>query len=189
MRSFLLYLSPVFHTTPGSFNKIRWRFKALRWLAQRLSRRKIRAKDGHLYLERFYLCGPLSAETAALWPPEDRPKGRMRWLRKAWYLHCFHGPDPDDAYHSHPWEATGRVLAGGYVDARPHHSGGWSLRRLCEGSRVELKPATVHRIAYLAHLTGDPPEVWTLLGVGPRIADWYFVTKEGKKIPHEQYTH
>lgn len=164
----------------------RLRFRVLEWLARRLPKREIRS-SGDRYLERYYLAGPLDAHTTDLWPAEDRPRARLRWLRRTWYLHRFLAPDPGRELHDHPWDGRGMILAGGYVELRAGVTGR-DCRVYGEGSLTHVTPGEYHRIAILCRpIGGDPREVWTLMGVGPRIAPgWGFLVR-GEHVPHAEH--
>ncbi len=163
----------------------RLRFRLLRLLAHWLPKREIRI-DGLPYLERYYLCGPLSDATADLWP-DGVSRLVFPWLRRTWYLHRFHRPDAGRALHDHPWDARGRILAGSYLEARATEAG-LEHKVYSEGDRTHNYPGGYHRIiALLPDTPGDPlKETWTLLRVGPRVASWGFMVK-GRHVDHVAY--
>lgn len=179
--------------TPGveipAARTIRPRFRFLRWLTQFLPKREIRVND-QPYLERYYLAGPIAPSTAALWPPDDRPKPRLAWLlRRTWYLHRFLAPDADRDLHDHPWDARGRILAGAYVEtcftSGPRAQRLWRVR--WEGDRTHVQPRHYHRIVQLRRLRpDDPAEVWTLLRCGPYVGGWGYLS-DGQHVDHADY--
>lgn len=159
----------------------RLRFRLLRWLAARLPKRPIQV-NGRPYLDRYYLAGPLSEQTAGLWPADDQPRERLGWMRRTWYLHRFHTPDAARDLHDHPWDGRGRILAGGYMERSPDRS-----RLLIEGNRTHVYPGGYHRISQLVTRAHDPrAEVWTLLRVGPASGSWGYLV-DGEHMPHHEY--
>jgi hypothetical protein len=174
-------------TTLTPSRQLRWRFRALRWLASKCAKRTI-CVDGKPYLERYYLAGPIRARTAAFWPENDRPVPRLRWLRRVWYLHRFLAPDADRHLHDHPWDGRGRILAGAYVEERePTSPGPNPLRVYTEGDKTHVRPWRYHRVLRLLRaVAGDPSEVWTLLRVTAHAHAWGYL-KNGQHVPYEIY--
>ena len=171
--------TPGTHPPPG--RPPRLRFRLLRWLASRLERRPIDV-DGRPYMDRYYLAGPMPPRCAAYWPEDNRPRERLRWLPRTWYLHKLVTPDAERDLHDHPWDGRGRVLASAYVE---HTAAGVVVR--CEGDKTHVTPGGYHRIARLIASHGDPEgEVWTLLRVGPVVNRWGYLV-DGEHVRHEDY--
>lgn len=108
------------------------------------------------------------------------------------YLHHFLTPDEDPAFHCHPWDGTGYVLHGGFLDERLDDGLATNgpeaatvplvdrvtRRWLRTGDSHEVKTDTYHRVGAVE------PETWTLFVTGPKKATWYFLELEtGVKTP------
>lgn len=153
----------------------------VRWLlnkiAERLPCRVIEGNDGShdVYLERYTLIG---------WKVGDEPKPFSV------YLHRFVRPDGDIELHSHPWAwAVSLVLVGGYEEERMVRGedpldDAFEIvtRTLSRWSVNLLSSSTFHRVSRLLE-----PESWTLIVVGPKVQDWEFMDRSGKRTPWRDF--
>lgn len=174
----------------------------IRWLASRCARRRIDV-DGLPYLDRYYLVGPMPEGLASLWPDDDRPRQRLRWLRRTWYLHRFHRPDNDRHLHNHPWHAVGMILHGAYVEVRSWlgsdvrlgdnrytlrgSESGCKIRTLRAGNLQRVGPSDYHSVACLQDSEGRPTdEVWTLFGTCEKLQSWGYLV-DGEHVGWREY--
>jgi hypothetical protein len=121
------------------------------------------SRDGSVYMIRYTLC--------------ERPEGRT-------YVHRIYRPDGDDDPHNHPWQATARILSGGYDEElwSDDGSGFVTIKR-----RAGLPPHPINLSAYhrIVHVR---PDTWTLFTVGPKHRDWgFFDQKLDRHVPWREY--
>lgn len=86
------------------------------------------------------------------------------------YLHCFHQSDLAEL-HCHPFNFISFILWGGYYEVtekgRKWYQPGSLLRRRAEWRhQIQLK---------------NNRKAWTLVITGPKIREWYFWCKQGKR--------
>jgi hypothetical protein len=88
------------------------------------------------------------------------------------YLHSFVTSDPGVDLHTHPWEARGVILIGGYTEERLE-DGVIVRRERRVGDRLEILEDTVHRVDL-----PEPATCWTLFETGPYLErSWSFIDR------------
>lgn len=121
------------------------------------------------------------------------------------YLHHFHRPDGDQAFHDHPWRAgASLILNGAYVEERVEQiveiacdgtngaDGSCFGAPVCSSIREVLTNTKLVR--FWNYLTGDDfhavrslrGDVWTLFLTRGRFQDWGFLV-DGVKVPWREY--
>lgn len=111
-------------------------------------------KDGELYLARYF---------AGI-----DENGSQHWL------HNILLPDSDQRLHTHPWDAWGTVLNGGYFEQTRYEQ----VERY-SGFKFRIHQTSQHRITCVKEYT------WTHLIVHPGRTDWAFLNEDGtKEIMH-----
>lgn len=165
------------------------RLRLIRWFASKLPLRRIYVDD-EPYLDRYYIAGPMPESLAELWPENERPRARLGWLRRTWYLHRFHRPDEDRHLHNHPWSAVGLILHGSYIERRIELGvtlNAEGTRTLVPGNKQVIDPNTYHAVVELLDADGRlSNEVWTLFGTGPKVQSWGYLV-DGEHVPWREY--
>lgn len=84
-------------------------------------------------------------------------------------LHHILRSDHDRHYHDHPMSFVSLILAGGYIEHRPHQA----PRRCAPGSVVVRRAEDMHRLQLIGK------DAWTLVLTGPVRRAWGFATESG----------
>jgi hypothetical protein len=132
------------------------------WLESK-GRRRMIYRDGHKYLERFYI---LSTSLIGI------------------YLHRFWSSD-DDGLHDHPWNSVSILLKGAYMEEEPERQGvpyGPTVIR----KRSPMHPPFKVRSKYAAHRItvpdGTEGQCWSLfIRFGLKRRTWGFYWKNNKE--------
>lgn len=133
-------------------------------------------RSGALYLARFWLSPPL----------EGAGRGEVPESASSCLLHWIVRPDPDDAFHDHPWDFTSVILSGGYrEDRREADDKAWAytVEQEAAARNLILRDATdLHRIVQVYG------ETWTLVKTGPRVREWGFMAaKSPQWVPYREF--
>lgn len=115
----------------------------------------IRPRNGDTYLTRLYL------------------------LNTPWFgikLHWFHGPDPDQDCHDHPWDFLSLVLRGVYQEKRQRFEQRGLSFYLVEESEAQRKAGTIalRRSTDVHRITMVSANCLTLVINGPKRGSWFF---------------
>jgi hypothetical protein len=104
------------------------------------------------------------------------------------YVHQIHRGDDSPDLHDHPWPFFHAILEGSYaeeyLDRRgrdrevTRHPGDWTLHR----------PGYAHRLELFHDAERRPIEVWTLVVIGPKVREWFFIGKRTRcRVPWRDY--
>lgn len=169
---FAVIIEGLIHRIAGSYAETKspgWWLSAARDSILANHAQLITSRDGTVvYMLRCWLS-----------PPKECERGQHAKYESgnAVLLHWILQPDDIPHLHSHPWEFTTRILAGGYVEER----GGKGLMHEHERRPKELAMTSLHdfhRIARHLDGNGDPYTglggSWTLVTTGPRLHRWQF---------------
>lgn len=121
-------------------------------------------RSRELYLARFWLSPPLDAPAAGRTVPEAASSCLLHWIVR---------PDPNGAFHDHPWDFQSVVVSGGYREERRESSDNdapWLVDLHGPTRGLIVRSASdLHRIVEVLGAT------WTLVTTGPRVREWGFV--------------
>lgn len=122
-------------------------------------------RSRELYLARFWLSPPLDGEASDRTVPEAASSCLLHWIVR---------PDPNGAFHDHPWDFQSVVISGRYREERRDgidDDRSWFVDLHGPSRGLIVRAASdLHRIV---EVLGD---TWTLVTTGPRVREWGFVS-------------
>lgn len=139
------------------------------------------ARDGDIYMERFWLFNPYSRG------PDGQEASKYKWFPWNIRIHWIRRADSDEHMHDHPWNARTIILRGFYWEVRKVGCGQCDCGCMDEeylresGDTAKLGFGEYHRIDKVS-----PGGAWTLFISGPYQGTWGFLV-DGVKIHWKTY--
>ncbi len=146
------------------------------WVAHLIDTREVIAAHGEDYLHRYFI-----------WKPKSKGLGRI-------YLHHILRSDGDRAKHSHPWNFTSLILAGGYFEVadirQASRKESWTLftnrkeviKWFGTGSFLKRGAGWRHRLILPKGKTA-----WTLVHTSGKVREWGFYLDDDRFCHNTKY--